>query len=210
MTVGEFQSAVQSLYRGAGSTPVSGDASWMHRLGILKSAINIWDNQSEFWNELWVETTDTADGGTTYDLPSDFRALGSFVKVSDKFFSVKRPQEIDLYTETDDVVFVTGNKSSGFVLNFLYAPTSGDTIEYSYYKEPDTPTTDADILEMSDPYFAVFFCLGKLHEQEGAGDRARASFSIADEKLAQMILRNNLLPSLQDNRPASGFWGMGL
>lgn len=228
MTLTEFQTNLHALYRGDGNTPTDGDTKWNHRESLLAAAINIWDNQNVQWNELWTTLTASATGDKTisasdliYDMPTDFRFLGSYVRTTTSagkhtFYQVIKPQDAENYKNTSEkAVFVTGNKSTGFDLTFLTQPTTGDTINYPYYKEPTNPTAAANVIEMSDPYFAVYFALAKLHEQDGAGDRARAAYSIADQKLKVMKIQNMSLPNDQSNRPndfrggfgTSGGWG---
>lgn len=223
MTLGEYQTLLHALYRGDGNTPTSGDTKWTHRMYLLHAAINMWDSQNVLWNELWVTLEDAATGDKTvnssdleYDMPTDFRFLGSFVRTTTSagqhsFYQVVQPQDAELYKGTSqNKVIVTGNKKTGFDLSFLTQPTAGNTINYPYYKEPFTPTSTAEVIEMSDPYFGVYFALGKLHEQDGAGDRARAAFAMADQKLKVMKTQNMMLPNSQPNGPAGTGGGFGV
>ena len=225
MTLTEFQTYLHALYRGDDNVPTDGDTKWNQREYILHSAINIWENQNVLWDELWTTLTDASTGDKTvnssdlaYTMPTDMKFLGGYVTVTSgtqvTTYTVVKPQDISLYTS--GVVYFTGNKKIGQTLHFLTQPTVGGTIDYPYYKDAFTPTTTAHVIEMSDPYFAVYYALGKLHEQEGAGDRARASYAIADEKLIKMKTANMLLPPLQPNRPnddgrggfgQTGSWG---
>lgn len=227
MTLQQFQTAVHALYRGDGNTPADGSTKWNQREALCAAGINIWDNQSVLWNELWTTLTDAADGDKTvassdvdYDMPTDFRFLGSYVRTTTAagahtYYEVIQPQDAERFKNTStNAVYVTGNKSAGFVLHFLKQPAVGDTINYPYYKEATAPTSAANVIEMADPYFAVHYALGKLHEQEGAGDRASASYSTADAKLKEMKIRNMMLPHFQTNRVydddfAKGYGGFG-
>lgn len=222
MTLSEFQTYLHALYRGDGNTPADGDTKWNHREYLLHAAINMWDSQNVLWNELWVSLEDAATGDKTvnasdleYDMPTDFRFLGSYVRTTSSagqhtFYQVIQPQDSELYKGTSQsMVYVVGNKKTGFDLTFLKQPTAGDTINYPYYKDPFTPTSTSDVIEMADPYFAVYFALGKLHEQDGAGDRARAAFAIADQKLTVMKTQNMMLPNSQPNKPQGSGGGFG-
>lgn len=148
-------------------------------------------------------------------MPTDFRFLGSYVRTTTSagqhaFYQIIQPQDAELYKGTSQsMAHVTGNKKTGFDLTFLTQPTAGDTINYPYYKDPFTPTSTSDVIEMADPYFAVYFALGKLHEQDGAGDRARAAFAIADQKLTVMKTQNMMLPNSQPNKPQGSGGGFG-
>jgi hypothetical protein len=229
MTLTEYQTFLHNLYRGDGNTPTDGDTKWNQREYLLHAGINMWEHCDPpvLWNELWTTLSAAATGDKTvnasdllYDMPDDFVFLGSYVRTTTAagkhtYYKVIQPEDAELYKNTtDNAVFVTGNKKDGHVLNFLKQPTTGDTINYPYYKEAFEPTTSAQEFEMSDPWFAVYFALGKLHEQEGAGDRSQAAYSMADAKLKSMKTRNIMLPHDQTNRPrddksAKGYSGFG-
>jgi len=174
------------------------------------------------WNELWTTLSDASDGDKTvvastteYDMPTNFRFLGSFVRTTNSdggntFYTIVQPQDSEAFKNTSTAsCFVTGNKSAGFILNFMQQPAVGETINYPYYKEPESITTSTDVIEMADAYFALYFALAKMHEREGAGDRARAAFSMADEKLKQMKRRNIMLPNSQSNKAKDRDYELG-
>lgn len=222
MTLNEYQIALHALYRGDGDTPTDGDTKWNQREYLCAAAINIWDNQNVYWNELWAELADSATGDKTagasdleYTMPTDFRHLGAWVRTTSSagkhtFYQVVQPEDAEQYKNTTiDACFVTGNKKAGYTLTFLKQPTVGETINYPYYKDPTNPTSSSDVIEMADPYFAVYFALGKLHEQDGAGDRAKAAYSIAEQKLKVMKTKNMLLPHYQPNGPIKTLGGFG-
>lgn len=222
MTLSEYQTALQALYRGDGDTPSDGDTKWNHREYLLAASINLWDNQNILWNELWTELADASTGDKTvnasdleYTMPTNFRSLGAWVRTTSSagnntFYQIIQPETAEQYKNTStNACFVTGNKSAGYTLTFLKQPAVGETINYPYYKEPTNPTSTTDVIEMSDPYFAVYFALGKLHEQDGAGDRAKSAYSIAEQKLKVMKTKNMLLPHYQPNGPVKTLGGFG-
>ncbi len=87
----------------------------------------------------------------------------------------------------------------GFTLHFLSAPTAGLTIDYPYYKDPFIPSTTAHVIEMSDPWFAVYFALAKLHEYDGEGDRAILALTQAKGRLDAMKTQNAVAPNFQED-----------
>jgi hypothetical protein len=218
MTLTQFQAIVHSLYAGDAETPDSSSKEWTVRLNYLKAAINSWDTEvGMLWNELFTTLEAAATGDKTatsstlvYDAPDDFRFLGGYVVSvgSDDQrtrWGVYAPEKANVLEGTgiigidDGNVFVTGNPKTGYKINFSSQPTVGDTIDYAYYKTAFEPSTGSDILEMSDPYFAVYFTLSKLHEQDGQGDRATFAMSQAESKLAAMKTLNAMLPNYQAN-----------
>jgi hypothetical protein len=189
---------------------------------LAKDAINAWDigldplnptlTQSIFWKELWKMLSDAADGGKTtlaatiqYNTPSDFRFPGGFVRLKDSsgsssYYSVISPEKAELLrNETEEVCFFTGNDSATFHLNFITAPTAGLTIEYPYYKIPTIVSSPSDKFEMSDPWFAVYLALAKLHEYDGEGDRAGVALAKASGLMKAMKNKNNTAPYMQEN-----------
>lgn len=228
MTLQEYQDYLHSLYQGDGSTPGSTSDEWDHRTNILAAAIGTWDHESGvFWNELWSQLADAGDGDTTvvaatltYDMPTDFRFLGSYVRTTtsggnNTYYRVITPSDAELYTNTSvNACYVTGNASAGFDLTFLKQPTAGDTINYPYYKSPTVPSATTDVIEMSDPWFAVYFGLSKLHEHDRDGDRATEAMVMAQDKLRGMKVQNMMLPHEQTNKVkdrdfGAGFGGFG-
>lgn len=217
-TVTTLQTQIHSLYAGDDSTPDSSAAEWTVRLNYIVAAIHAWDSEMGMqWNELWTTLADAGSGDSTivadtlaYDAPSDFRFLGGYVETyttSDQRtkWKIITPQEAAVHqgagvTGLDDgYVYVTGNTKTGFKINFSSQPTAGDTIAYPYYKEPFEPTSGSHEVEMSDPYFCVYYALAKLHEHDGEGDRATFAMSQAETKLNAMKTRNALLPHYQLN-----------
>lgn len=215
MTLSEYQTALHSLYQGDTSTPTSSDDNeWTVRTELLKAAINAWDNEfGIMWDELWTNLSDASDGDKTinasdldYDMPTDFRFLGGYVRTytddgNETYWQVYSPERASMDENKDPkACYVTGNKKSGFDLHFLAQPTASDTLEYPYYKEPFEPSSGTDVIEMSDPYFAVYYALAKLHEQDGDGDRANLAIATANEHMNNMRVRNDMAPNNNPNR----------
>lgn len=213
MTLDEFQTALHTSYEGNTSTPTSSDAEYTVRTELLKASINAWDNEPGIlWNELWTNLADAADGDKTinasdldYDMPTDFRFLGSWVRTyttdgNETYWQVFTAERAAMDENRDPkACFVTGNKKAGFDLHFLAQPTASDTLEYPYYKEPFEPSSGSDVIEMSDPYFCVYHSLAKLHEQDGDGDRANLAIATANQHMQNMRIRNDMAPNLNPN-----------
>lgn len=228
MTVDQFQTTLHNLYLGDNNTPSSSDTEYTVRLQFLVDAIRLWEGEKDImWNELWTSLASAADGDKSvnsddlvYSVPTDFKFLGGHVRTytvsnSQTYWQVVKPQEAELYlNKTGYWVYLTGNKSSGISVNFGTQPTVGDTIDYPYYKDAAIPTTGTDVIEMSNPMFAVYLSLSKMHEQDGDGDRAAAALGTAEELLLSMRRRNAKLPhyqpnQIQDRQYAVGHNGFG-
>ena len=210
MTLQEFQDELHWAYQGDEDTPASSPVSseWTSRLRGLKMAIREWASEKGItWAELWTTLTQAATGDKTvlaatltYDCPDDFAFPGGFVNVGTSYWKVLKAEKAALYAnESMQAVYFTGNASSGFVLNFLQQPTVGDTINYPYYKTPATPSATTDVIEMSDPLFAIYHVLSKMHEIDGEGDRAIKALRQAGAKMDGMRTLNIMPAFLQDN-----------
>lgn len=211
MTLNQFQQYLHALYQGDSNTPESGDDDFTYRTSLLVSSIHDWDNEPGiFWAELWkmnsTAQTQTTNGvATTFTASTDFRFPGGFVRLvnssgNSTFYKVKRAQEIELLrNQTEEVCWFTGNEKDGFTLNFLSAPATGLTVDYPYYKKPYEPSTGSHVIEMADPWFALYTALAKLHEQDGEGDRALLALQKANSRMANMRIRNELPVWFQEN-----------
>lgn len=207
-----FQDILHSLYQGDVDTPSSSDDVWEHRTNLLKVAINAWNAEKGIlWGELWTQLSAAATGDKTvgssdlvYACPTDFRFPGGYVRITvngqHEYWDVLSPQKAELYLGSGvTACYFTGNPKTGYTLNFLSQPTVGATINYPYYKTPFIPSSTTDDLEMSDPYFAVYFALSKLHEIDGEGDRAVKALQEAQSRLDGMKTQNVMPAWYQDN-----------
>lgn len=215
------QTILHALYTGDDQTPASTDAEWTVRTVYLNSAINTWETEfGMLWNELWTNLADASDGDKTinasdllYTTPTDLHFLGGYVdtytvSTQKTRWQVVKPEKaalldgdsIEVVTGfTAGHVWLTGNAKAGLVVNFSSQPTAGDTLDYPYYKNATTLSAGSDVIEMSDPYFALYFALSKLHEQDGNGGRAGFAIGQAEEKLKNMKTLNAMAPPFQQN-----------
>lgn len=214
MTLQEFQDELHSEYQGDDDTPADGSAEWDHRTRLLKGAIREWSAEEGItWSELWKQLSDAADGDKTvvaatleYDCPADFDFPGGFVKTTDAagkhaYWDVVSQERAEiLQNESVQACYFTGNQSAGYKLTFLSQPTAGDTINYPYYKTPSIPSAAANVIEMSDPLFAIHWCLFKMFKTDGEGDQSIAEFRLAQSCMRKMRRRNLLPVYLQENK----------
>lgn len=216
MTLQEFQDELHSEYQGDNDTPADASSEWIQRTRLLKGAIREWASEEGItWSELWKQLSDNGvgDGDKTvvadtlaYDCPADFDFPGGFVKTTDSsgkhaYWDVVSQERAEiLQNEGVQACYFIGNQSQGYQVIFLSQPTAGDTINYPYYKTPDVPSAAADIIEMSDPLFAIHWCLFKMHKIDGDGDESIAEFRLAQSAMRKMRRRNVLPVYLQENK----------
>lgn len=152
--------------------------------GLLNIGIGRWENYDDAkWKELYGTLTAAATGTKTttagtydYACPDNMKFPSSFVRTVDAngtsiYWDVKTVEEVAKFVKsTDRYVYFTGNLKDGFTLNFNpnLTLTTGDTINYEYYKKATLTTTTTSQVEMSDPYFLSYYIAS--HMSEGGAD----------------------------------------
>jgi len=216
MTLQEAQNMLHAIYQGDSSVPSSTSGEWAYRTVLINEAVNKWANlKGVLWNELWTTLEDSLDGdkvttdSKSYDMPSDFMFLGSFVDVGGVKYEVVSPDRVDDYPADAHIVFVSGNTASGYKLNFVSAPEAGKTIDYPYYKKPQELSKTTDVIEMPDPQFCIDWALYRMRSNDGDGQLAGASRAEALTSLEAMKTRNFMSPPNHANTPLDTQEGFG-
>lgn len=227
MTLLEAQELIHSLYEGDGDNPTSvSDDDWVLRQRYAKQAVSRWQNDEDgtLWRELYIKLADAATGDKTItsqivtdghcDMPDDFVFLNGYVRLGTEYFEQILPEQAQsvLTSPSRHVVWVTGNASVGYTLNFFGLSTAqvGTTIDYEYYKTADVPTATGDIFEMSNPLYVVNSVVADLFSGDGDTARSGKHFNIAEQLYAGMKIKNMQLGALQSNSiPGSGI-GFGI
>ena len=164
------------------------------------------------WHELWTTLADAASslGGDTstvagtsaYDCPSNFVRPGGYVTTSastatstNTFWTVIQPEQVAALGNSDDYFcWFTGNNKTGFDLHFnpRITLTTGQTIDYPYYKAATTSSATSTVPEMGDPHYLSYFIAAHMSEEGVDAD----FFNMSEEKLDAMRTVN-----------MSGVWG---
>jgi hypothetical protein len=172
------------------------------------------------WKELFAEHADTASdivktttvGTYTYDTASDFVEPSSYVRTTDvggghQYWKVIPPQQKALYVSSQDYIcWFTGNGKDGFTLHFNpnVTLTTGDTINYEYYKTASNFVTTTSTTEMADDYFIVNYILAQFYKDEDV-NLYKIHSDIANAKLNQMITKNSMEVETADDEDGAGF-----
>lgn len=226
MTVTTALQQIHTLYQGDVDEPSSSDDDYTARLRIINAAIDNWSSEGDGrWRELFTTLSDAADGDKTTTAsdgtlvtPTDFRTISGYVRIDDEngnqtFYpqvDIEKEQLLSNNTQTRRF-YITGNESSGFVINVKPAPTvSSRTISYEYFKQATQVTTGTDVIEMDDPYYVIYYTLSVLFENDGEGDRAIKALQQANDRLAQMKLRNLVAGSYQENSIPDRYYDLGV
>lgn len=194
---------INSLYESDETAPDSGDADYTVWLSLLNIAVNIWEHEEGIlWKELFVKLADASTGdkttttATTYDVPDDFKFPASgYVWLgsgTNKTPYKVIPQEQVQIAENDSSnwCYFLMDTTPSLEFNPNLSITSGQTINYNYYKTATKLTTGSSTFEMADPMFAIYYVVSELKKDEGD----TSALTIATQKLEGMKTRN-IMPS---------------
>lgn len=190
--------------------------------GLANIAINRWERYDQTkWAELLtpygdasgVTTTITA-GTYTYSAPSNtLYTPASFVRTTNSGGGITTWQVIPsksrlLYQNTDRVCWFTGNPKSGFVLHFNSGVTltTGDTIDYDYYKKATRLASTSGTTEVPDPDFLSYYIAAHMAE-EGIDPDFN---NMAESRLEDMRVANLSTPFAVPNDIVNSQAGFGL
>lgn len=198
----QLQQIIHRLYEGNVDYPDSTSDDYLLRRGYINDSANEWAYNSGniMWRELFKNVSDSDGDDTTttaivYDMPSDYVFMASRLSIGGNFYTFSQPQEVANRQDRNETRFfwITG-KPNAYQLNISEAVDAGGAIEYSYYKQPTLVTTTTDVLDMSRPYFAVYYTLARLYEQ----DLNTAMMSVYENKakgiLDEMLVANEIPP----------------
>jgi len=212
MLLSEFQTKLHELYQLDTSVPASTEEDYTIRTNLLETAINLWAHEEGVtWRELWTTASGTTGAGSTIPLSSftDFIFPGGFLRIkldgtNWTYVPIVDQAKSELFKNMPsgnnaNAAWITGNKKTGFTVNLTFTVSSGLSWELPYYKDPFIPSSASDVIEMSDPFFAIYYALSKLHENDGEGDRATLALQLADSRLKGMKFLNGKAPNYQEN-----------
>lgn len=226
MTLTQALQTIHRLYQGDVSYPTSSEDDYTLRVGLLNDSIDVWEKEGDGrWPELYVTLADAADGdktttadATTLTTPTDFNFMHGFVRIDDANGSQVFYPEVSLdrahlfaNNTTTKLFYVTGNRKDGHTIHINPAmEATGRDVTYEYYKIADTLSTGSDVIEMGDPYYAIYYALSIMFENDGEGDRAIKALQQANDRLDQMKVRRMVMGAYQDNNVPDPHYEMGV
>lgn len=216
ITEAQAQAQLHILYEGNNTTPGATTSDYLSRRGLLNAGIVVWSKE-EKWRELYANLSDATDGTKTttagtsaYTAPTNFVDPVGYLRIGTTYYPCFPPEKFQMIRTSDSSTYfyyVTGNVSAGFKVNIHPAPTgTGDTIIYEYFKAATELSATSTVFEMSDPYFAIYFALSKLYEQDGLSGEAIKAYQEAISRLERMKEINASMPFYQSNEIPDGDW----
>lgn len=204
-----LQAAIHSHYEGDNDTPDSDDDDYLYRRVLLNSYINRWENdKGTLWNELWTNTTSDstsadlsiATGDTEYEVPSNFRFPGGYVRVYDgttekAVLRVVKPEQWQQYLDSiGGLCYFRGSGASKKLIISSDNATAynGYTLSYDFYKRATKLDSTDDVPEMSDPYYLVHAVVADLFKQDQLISQQTYHAAEAEERLKQMEIQNQM------------------
>jgi hypothetical protein len=220
MTLTQAINFTNTLYNLNSTPPGSTTSDYLTWTVFINIAINLWEKEEGMlWKELYVKLADATDGvkstttGTwSYATPTNFVFpnagyvwIGTGVnKVAVKVIEAKDKQ---LYENNGDAwCYFLLDTSPTLEFNQNWVVPTG-TLNYEYYKTPTQMSGGTDVIDMSDPMFAVYYTVNELNKDTGD----QSAGIIAQQKMEGMRTRNEMNSPNEFNSVLNGIGdGMGV
>lgn len=208
-TLLDAQTAIASEMDQSPTAPTDGGTDWNIRKNALNRAL-IDFKQSREWESLKVlhnGLISTSTGNATYVLPSNFDKLDSKPLITwdgsttDEFPAVD-PSNNHLYLDTDKFVNVF-TYPAGKALYIHSSLISGASVQFTYYKSPQSLASATDVVECPDPTYIVQRALYLIYKGREDGRFPEAKVE-ADKILARMMENETSLGVAYVDRSISG------
>lgn len=192
-TLQDCQEQIASEMDQSPNAPTAGSTDWNIRKNALNRALIDWENSND-WDSLKVvyNSRVTAAGFATLGLPANFKKLDGLPGIVwdgtqyDKFQAID-PSTNNQYNDSDLYVNIFDNERDGKTM-YIHANTlaSGASVQFTYYKSPQSLATASDIVEVPDPTYIVQRALYLIYKGREDGRFPEAKVE-ADKILMRMI-----------------------
>jgi hypothetical protein len=192
-TLQDLQENTASEMDQSPTAPDEGGTDWNIRKNAFNRALIDWENSNE-WDSLKVVFNGnvTVAGHATLGLPDNFKKVdGRPLIVWDgrttQPFEVLDPSFNGNYTESDLYVNVFDNSRDGKFM-YIHANTlsSGASVQFTYYKSPQSLASATDLVECPDPTYVLQRALYYIYKGREDGRFPEAKTE-ADKILARMM-----------------------
>jgi hypothetical protein len=193
-TVLDAQQHIANEIDQSDDAPSQGGTDWNIRLNALNRALFDWANSND-WDTLKKVhngLVSTSSANASYVLPSDFSKLDGFPKIvwdgrTTNEFPVIDPSKNSNYLDSDKFVNIFDNSRDGKIM-YIHSSTlvSGASVQFTYYKSPQSLASAVDIIEVNDPTFVVQRALYYIYKGREDGRFPEAKVE-SDRILARML-----------------------
>lgn len=196
----DCQNLIASEVDQSATAPTAGGTDWNIRLNFLNRSLKDWGESYDWRALLKVHNgiVSTASSNASYVLPSDFRKLDGFPRITYDGVNTADFIPVDAtrnqqYIDTDKYVNILGNDLDTKVM-YIHsnALSSGASVQFTYWKSPQSLASATNLTECPDPTFLVQRSLYYLYKGREDGRFPEAKVE-ADRILARMIENENAL-----------------
>lgn len=194
-TLQDAQEQIASEMDQSPTAPTAGGTDWNIRRNALNRALIDWENSNE-WESLKVVFNGnvTVAGFATLGLPANFKKLDGFPGIvwdgtTFNEFSVIDPSTNSKYLDSDRYVNVFDNAKDGKSM-YIHANTlaSGASVQFTYYKSPQSLASASDVIEVPDPTFIVQRALYLIYK--GREDGRFPEAKVEADRILQRMMEN--------------------
>ena len=199
VSVDTIQSRVAAIVDQDSDTSNISSTDYSLRLSYINRRERQWSEVGK-WQSLYKEyntQTSTASGNTSIALPTDFRALAGYPKITfdgattKEFTEIRGQEEGRFDPAINRYVKILGDAASGHVMvvnsaNADRQLVSGASIFVSYFKTPASLASPADSVTCSDPNYLVQGVIADIWE-------AREDARFQQAKVEANIILQNML-----------------
>lgn len=196
-TVLDIQKWIAGEIDQSDSAPTEGDTDWNIRLNALNRSLIDWRDSND-WDSLKVVHNGlvSVSGGASYVLPANFNKIDGFPRIvwdgiTTNEFPVVDPSRNGHFLDSDKFVNLFTNDRDTKVM-YIHSGTlsSGASVQFTYYKSPQSLASAADIIEVPDPTYIVQRSLYYIYKGREDGRFPEAKVE-ADRILARMLENEN-------------------
>lgn len=206
MLINEALEIIHKLYENNNDFPDSSSEDFIARLEKFNTAIDQWESkvrEGVLWKELFTSAPVTAGGTGSDNAPADFLWPAGSIWIGGNEYSFVRPEKarqiINKYS-AKKIFWITGGNGA-YKINTYPAIGAGTIFDVDYYKKATKFSTGAESteIEMSDPYFGIYWVLTSLYLDDENSTQADMNLNISNDKIKSMELSNESTPFYQDN-----------
>lgn len=196
-TLQDLQEQIASEMDQSPTAATAGGTDWNIRKNALNRALIDWENSND-WDSLKVVYNGkvTVAGYATLGLPANFKKIDGFPGIiwdgaTFNQFQVIDPSTNPRYLDSDKYVNIFDNAKDGKYM-YIHASTlsSGASVQFTYYKSPQSLASATDVVEVPDPTFVLQRALYLIYKGREDGRFPEAKVE-ADRILARMIENEN-------------------
>lgn len=161
---------VYHTYEGDTDYPEFADDDMQLYFAHLVDSVEEWMNRFPKYREMFAYLSDAVDGdkqttagAETIDAPSNFVRPANFIKVDGKKLEYIPPEKMELHDGTLEEWFSIIGMPGAYKIVIHPTPGSVVNVSYPYYKTLTKPTTENSTIEVSRPFFCLYYILNKLY-----------------------------------------------